>query len=457
MAGTPDEETLAAAEAAHLARRETVALDLEAPAGPGRPRQRAAVRASAAPVAPGANTRRRRLLRGMAAATVNALLAALTAIAPVAALTALALITAGQHLSIAGSLRFGLAGWLLSLGVPLETEYGQLTLAPLALGTLAAWRIMRAGVHTTRALGARGSRSPRRALRVGAAVGLGYAFLAGLAGWLADGDLVGVAPLRAALHGLVLGTLFAVLGALRETGAIQVVAQRVPRVVRDATRTGAVGAMLVIAAGGATTGLVVALRGGEASSVLAAYHTGVAGQAGVTLVSLAVAPNVAVWASAYLLGPGFSLGADSIVRASGVAAGPLPALPLVVAMPGAQLHGVAYVLLGLPLLAGITAGWLLTRRRLRPRDGVVPVVRWGHLLTGSLMAGPIAGVLLGLAALASGGTLTSTMGHLGPEVLPVVAAGSGVIALGCLLGALGTRPFYARGTKMGDPEGSPIS
>jgi hypothetical protein len=328
---------------------------------------------------------------------------------------------------------------------------------------------MRAGVHTTRALDAQGSRDPRRALLAGLLVGAAYAVLTGLASWFVDGEALGVAPRRAVLQGFIAGFVFAALGAVRATGAIQVIARRVPRVVRDATRTGAVAALLLVAAGGAVTGLAVALHGGDASTIIAAYRTGVAGQAGLTLVSLALAPNMAIWAAAYLLGPGFGFGPDTLVRASGVALGTMPALPTFAALPDGALRGAANALLGLPLLAGVAAGWLLTRRRLRPRDGVADrtsggsrerspaTVRWGHLLTTSVLAGPVAGGLLALACLASRGDLTGVLsgaaGQVGPAPVRVGEIAAVVVALGCLLGALGTRPLYQR--KAVDGSGEP--
>jgi hypothetical protein len=447
MAGTPDEETLAKAEAAHLALRETVKLDLTEPAGPGRPPRQVARAAVVQRTEPGLPW-----LRTGIAVMVNALIAALTAILPLAAIVVLAVVLAHGHVDAAVTARFSLAGWLLSLGVPLKTSFGSVSLAPLALAWFACWRIMRGGVNTTRALRAQGSRDPRMALLAGVLFGAAYAILAGIAGWFVDSDPIAVAPRRAALHGFVVGFVFATLGAVRAADAIRVVARGVPRVLRDATRTGSVAALLLIAAGGAVTGLAVVLRASEASSSLTAYP-GIAGHAGATLVSLALAPNMAVWGSAYLLGPGITFGPDTLIRASGVAVGKLPVLPAFVAMPDDALHGVANALLGLPLLAGITAGWLLTRRRLRPRNGVIPDVRWGHLLTGSILAGPVAGLLITVACYAARGDLTGVLtgsGQVGPAPLAVGIIATGVTALGCLVGALGTRPLYAR-EKAGDP------
>lgn len=453
MAGTPDEETLAAAEAAHLARRETVKLDLADPAGPARP-PRQVVRASG----PARSASGIPWLRTAIAVTVNAVLAALVAVVPLAALIVLAVLTAHGPLTTESVVRFSLAGWLLSLGVPLQTSFGSLSLAPLALGWLACWQMMRGGVHATRALRAQGSRDPRRALLAGLLFAVAYAVLTGVAGWYVDSDAIGVAPRRAALHGLVLGFVFATLGAIRATDAIRVLARGVPRVVRDATRTGSVAALLMIAAGAAVTGLAVVLRFGEASSSLTAYP-GTAGHSGAIMVSLALAPNMAVWGAAYLLGPGITFGPDTLIRASGVALGKLPVLPAFVAMPDDALHGIANGLLGLPVMAGITAGWLLTRRRLRPRNGVIPQVRWGHLMTGSILAGPIAGLLVAAACLAARGDLTGILtgaGQVGPAPVAVGILAAAVTALGCLIGSLGTRPLYAKGIAPTEKADDPV-
>ena len=57
-------------------------------------------------------------------------------------------------------------------------------------------------------------------------------------------------------------------------------------------------------AGAAAAGVAIAGGGGEASECSPRTGPGSPGQAGVTLVCLAYAPNAAVWARAYLVGPG---------------------------------------------------------------------------------------------------------------------------------------------------------
>jgi hypothetical protein len=52
-----------------------------------------------------------------------------------------------------------------------------------------------------------------------------------------------------------------------------------------------------------------------------------------TLVTMAVAPNAVLFGSAYLLGPGFAVGTGTVVSPAAVSLGPVPAFPLLAALP----------------------------------------------------------------------------------------------------------------------------
>lgn len=349
----------------------------------------------------------------------------------------------------AAAARTALAGWLLAHGVPLHTSAGQLRLAPLALALFAAWRTVRAGVHVTRAIGARNTGSPGRALAAAGAVGVGYGGLGALAALAVAGGGTGVDPIQAGLILALFGTLTAGVGALRTTGVLDLAADRVPLVLRDGVRTGSVATLLVLAAGAGAAGLAVAIGGGEASDMISAYRTGVPGQAGITLVSLGYAPNIAVWAASYLLGPGFAVGTETTVRTTEVTLGALPAVPLLAGLPNGPMDRLGAALLAVPLLAGMVAGWLHTRHAFRAaqddypgrnrREGAAPLP-WWPLLAGATTAGPVAGVLLGLAAIASGGPLGGDrMAQLGPVGWQVALAATLVVMIGTLLGAVASR------------------
>ena len=185
---------------------------------------------------------------------------------------------------------------------------------------------------------------------------------------------------RAALMMGVGGFALAGLGALGHGRPGRLLARRIPSLALDVARTGACAALLTLAAGAGIAGVALAVGGGDAATMLAATH-GVVGQAGVTVACLAFAPNVAVWGAAYLLGPGFAVGTDTVVSPGDVLIGPLPGLPVLAGLPPVPLSGLGPALLGVPVVAGICAGALLARRR---------VGGWGPTLPRPPSPGPSA-------------------------------------------------------------------
>src|SRR5690606_14477786 len=78
---------------------------------------------------------------------------------------------------------------------------------------------------------------------------------------------------------------------------------------------------------------------------------------------LALVPNLVLWAMAWLAGPGFAVGAGTVFSPDQVVSGPLPAVPLLGALPppgseGGLLRWVPVVV----VLVGALAGWWLHRR-----------------------------------------------------------------------------------------------
>jgi hypothetical protein len=375
------------------------------------------------------------------AAVVATVWAAMLSYIPVAAVLGIVQLAADGG-TLDGAARVALAGWLLGHGVPLTTGIGPLGLVPLAIAGLAAWRVARAGVHTTRALGARRTGSPRQAYAIAGTIGTTYGLLGTLAAAIADAGDLAVSPARAGLTLTAFGALAALVGAVLSTGALDLIAARTPALVRDGMRVGVVAAMLLLAAGAAAVGLAVAIDGGDAGGMIGAYRTGVAGQAGITLISMAYAPNVAVWGASYLLGPGFAVGTETAVRTTAVTVGALPSLPLIAGLPHGPVGGVGAALLTVPVLAGMAAGCLLARRRLRAARHDRSPVRWSGLLSAAAIGGPVAGGILGLVAVLSGGSLGGgRLAEIGPVGWQVAAAATMVIAVGTVVGAAATRAF----------------
>ncbi|MEV6844721.1 DUF6350 family protein [Actinoplanes sp. NPDC051411] len=383
------------------------------------------------------------------AAAFATIWAALLSYLPVAAVIGLARTIEGQG-GLGGAAHAGLAGWLLGHGVPIGTSIGALGLAPLLLTTLIVWRLNRAGLHVTRAIGARHSGKIGDALLVGFAIGLFYSLLGSLAGLAVDGPHTEVSSGHAAINFFLLGAAGALFGALRGTDALSVLAQRAPQVLRHGVRTGMVAALLLLAAGAAVAGLSIAVGGGPAADMISAYRTGVAGQAGITLVSLAYGANGVVWSAAYLLGPGFALGTGSAVRLTEVTAGPLPTLPLLSGLPNGPMGAAGIALLAIPVVVGLAAGWLMILRSLSDRkDQPKPAdLPWSLVLGGGLLAGPVAGVLLGLMCVFSSGSLgDGRMAMVGPDPWQVGLVATAVVAVSTTIGAAAGRIFFGPSPK----------
>jgi hypothetical protein len=132
-----------------------------------------------------------------------------------------------------------------------------------------------------------------------------------------------------------------------------------------------------------------------------ALGPGLGGAALLLLAQLSYLPNAIIWAVAYTLGPGFAFGAGTVVAPTGTVLGAVPAFPMLAALPsGAHPGGPAWVpvlVLAMPYVAGVFAGVVTVRIAPTPMIEAAPL--WGFA------AGTSAGVLAGLAAAFSGGSL----------------------------------------------------
>jgi hypothetical protein len=400
------------------------------------------------------------------AGAVAAAWAGMLSFLPVLALTLLAGVGSGA--APANLVRDAGVVWLLAHGVPVTLGSARITLVPLALSALAGWRVWRAGVHANRAGGGERSRSRRRALEVGLSVGLTYALLASVVAALVTPAGVGVSTARTAATTGLFAAVLAGLGAVSRSRSWRRLGRRVPPTVYGMARIGGAASLLILGAGAAAIGAALAVRVGDARDLLGSYHAGVAGQAGLTLVCVAYGPNLAIWAAAYLLGPGFALGVGTTVSPAMVALGPVPALPVLAALPRSPATGLGVLLLGIPLLAAMAAGVVASRTVISdptwsavapgeerlgtgerglaaasdPTGTGAPSVEagsgsgWPRLLGSAVLAGPFAGVILTIAAATSGGSAGSgRLTTLGPSPWSVGLWGMLLVGVGAPVGA----------------------
>ncbi len=171
-------------------------------------------------------------------------------------------------------------------------------------------------------------------------------------------------------------------------------------------------------------------------------HAGVLGGIALTVGQLAFLPNLVIWAASWLIGPGFAIGTGSSVAPFGTSLGPIPAVPVLGALPPGHELGWGFLGLLVPLLAAFFVAIAVRGRLLRELEDV-PRVRW-LLLTG-LIAGVGGGVLLGLLAWASAGAAgPGRLIDVGPSPWLVGAFAALEIGVAAIVGLLAGRTTASR-------------
>jgi len=158
------------------------------------------------------------------------------------------------------------------------------------------------------------------------------------------------------------------------------------------------------------------------------------GVVALTIAQLGLLPNIVVWAAAWFAGPGFAIGAGSTIGPLGTVVGPLPAVPVLGALPAGE-QALGFLALLVPGVAGFLAAAFL-HPTLAP--SIRAERRWPWLAGAGLAAGLVAGLALGLLAWLSGGPAgPGRLATVGPDPLLVglcvlaevgIAAALGLVA-----------------------------
>jgi hypothetical protein len=198
-------------------------------------------------------------------------------------------------------------------------------------------------------------------------------------------------------------------------------------------RAGAAAASVVLLVSAVALGLRLIVGYAEIIRLYEALHTEVVGGIAVTALQLALLPDLVIWAASWFTGPGFALGTGSHVSPLGTAVGPVPALPVLGAVPTADLP-LAFAGLLVPVVAGFVAGVAVRPALARALDGVRPPA---VLLTG-VLGGAAGALLLALLAWAASGSAgPGRLADVGPspvavgfaallELAPAIAVGVAV-------------------------------
>jgi hypothetical protein len=353
---------------------------------------------------------------------------------------------AGGHGDTRDAIRVGADAWLLGHGAPLALTGATITVVPLGLTLLCVYVAHRLGRWAALT-------SAEEDL---GGLGLATVVLAGLYGVvsvvtavLASLDTAGVSSGRAFVGGFVVALLGGGTGMLRSSVAGRAVVVRLPETVRAAASGALACALLVVAAGAAlvVTALVVDL--GEAANVLSRLHPDTAGAALYTVVVAALAPNVALLGGAYLLGPGFAVGTGTLVSPVSVVLGPVPAFPLLAALPASGSGPVwAVGLVGVPVVLAAVVGALVVRRY--PAPGYETGALRG------LAAGVLGGGLLTAATASAGGSAgPGRMADVGAPLVDTLAAATVSLGGGCVVGAV-AMTWWLRRRAQSEPAPPPV-
>jgi hypothetical protein len=358
-------------------------------------------------------------------ALTTSLWAAVVGIAPLAAVVLVVWVAgASMGTGATDAARFALGGWLLAHGVPLRIGGAPLGLAPLGLTAVVVWQLVRAGTNTARAVGADGL---RLGARVAGAVAGTYAVTGGVVALVASSDRLSVSFLYAVLATGVVAAVASAAGVLRIPEIRRELASRLGARVVDVLRGGALAAAGVLAAGSLLAALRVVLTADHAAELIRSLGGGPVGTIGVLVLCLLYAPTSVIWAAAYLLGPGFAIGSGTSVTPFGVDLGPLPAMPLLAGLPEGPVSTAAAWIFVLPVAAGVLAGIRIARARAGD---------WRDLLAAAALTGPVAGLLLGFAALLAGGPLGGgRLAAVGPSGWQVALASTLGVGLAAVAGA----------------------
>jgi hypothetical protein len=329
-----------------------------------------------------------------------------------------------QTLDPAGGLGTGasvaLAGrlWLLAQGGELDVGGGPLVLAPLLLTLGIAWGLSRAGRVLAALHDLASGRDAARA--TGLVVAVHVLLIVALA-LLLDDPSAEVGLLRTGAGAAVLSLAAVGWGVGRESGLLDAALDRLPGAPRPLLRGVLAGLLTALALCTAVVAVALAADAHGYATLSRSLGGAAAGALGLLGRGVLLLPNAAAAVLGLAAGPGFSVGAGTLVSVHGVTLGAVPALPLLAALPDTQaVPLIAFVSQAVPAIAGLVAGRTVGRW-FGDEDGGSVVAG----LTG-LLAGVLLGVVSGVLVWVAGGSLGD--GALAQIGAPAMATGLAVAA-----------------------------
>uniref|UniRef100_UPI00064C3456 cell division protein PerM n=1 Tax=Nocardiopsis sp. RV163 TaxID=1661388 RepID=UPI00064C3456 len=378
---------------------------------------------------------------GVAAATAAAL-----GLAVIVTLTIIGWVAAPHDTfgeDIVDILQGAVLAWLVGHHVSFSVPDGQIALLPLGLVLLPGLLLYRSGRWL-----ARSCDIPRLryVYRAALAIAGPYAAIAGTLALLARTEAVEPSMPRALVTGFVTAFLAGGLGVLRQLMRDkEVPARDLLRLMPARPRSLLVGMLAstgTLLLGGLLLFLVaLAMSLPEVVEATRALGPGLVGGALLIVVQLAYLPNAVVFALCYALGPGFAVGAGTVVAPTGVSVGALPMLPMLAALPSNGAAPVASLLaLAVPFVAGAVGGVLTQRSAPDVVSEAAPL--WGFV------CGVTTGLLCAALAATAGGPLgDERLSEVGPSAWQVGLVAALEVGVAAAVVAWVANWWYTRGER----------
>jgi hypothetical protein len=209
-----------------------------------------------------------------------------------------------------------------------------------------------------------------------------------------------------------------------------------------ALRGGTASASVVIAAAAVTVAVLFLANYAAIISLYESVHAGVLGGIALTIGQIAFLPNLVIWGASWFVGPGFAVGTGSSVAPLGTTLGPIPAIPILGALPAPGPLGWGFLGLLVPVLAGFFIAVALRPRLVR---GLGQARQTRSLVIAGLASGVVGGILLGALAWASAGSAgPGRLVDVGPSPWIVGILAALEIGAAAVIGLLAGRPARAK-------------
>ena len=345
---------------------------------------------------------------------------------------------AGSHGQPRDALQVGALAWLMAHGSGVVVAGVTVTAVPLMLTLVSGWLVWRIGHQVGDSISGHGPDSDQisdgerdwTVPAATAAFAAGYLLVTGLTLALAGTPQTAPSTPRALGWSLLLTVLVGGPAIAVGSGRAAIWAAVVPAQLRGAAATcvAIVRTFLLAALVALLAALVVDV--GTAANVVSGLGLSGGETTVYAVLSTLLLPNATVFAGCYLLGPGFAVGAQTLVSPTVVVTGPLPAFPLLAALPDSGPTPAWTVwLVAVPALVAAFAAARAQRLR--------PTLRWDRGALRGCLGGVAAGFVLALlAGLAGGAVGPGRMQEVGPQSADVLVHAVTSFGIGGLVGGL---------------------